>query len=182
MCKLIAWCSTHEHKAHVCTMQPAMLRTRCISMLVTQIAMHQHPVWMQNAPKLKVAIVGSGLAGMSTAVELLDQGYDVDVYEQRPFIGGKVASYRDRDGNHVEMGYVVHIEVHHLSMLCILIITSNSWGDIHTYLGVTRWITPLVGAMQPCCHLQRTAKIRPRTVCVHCVMHSVMHISACSEC
>ncbi len=60
---------------------------------------------MQNAPKLKVAIVGSGLAGMSTAVELLDQGYEVDIYEQRPFIGGKVASYRDRDGNHVEMGY-----------------------------------------------------------------------------
>lgn len=28
----------------------------------------------QNAPKLKVAIVGSGLAGLSAAVELLDQG------------------------------------------------------------------------------------------------------------
>jgi monoamine oxidase len=44
------------------------------------------------------------LAGLSTAVELLDQGYDVDIYEQRPFIGGKVASYKDRSGNHVEMG------------------------------------------------------------------------------
>ena len=28
---------------------------------------------LQGAPKLKVAIVGSGLAGLSTAVELLDQ-------------------------------------------------------------------------------------------------------------
>lgn len=28
---------------------------------------------MQDAPKLRVAIVGSGLAGLSTAVELLDQ-------------------------------------------------------------------------------------------------------------
>ena len=55
-------------------------------------------------PKLKVAIVGSGLAGLSTAVELLDQDYEVDIYEQRPFIGGKVASYRDKDGNHIEMG------------------------------------------------------------------------------
>ena len=44
----------------------------------------------QGAPKLKVAIVGSGLAGLSTAVELLDQGYEVDIYEQRPFVGGKV--------------------------------------------------------------------------------------------
>ena len=59
---------------------------------------------LQGAPKLKVAIVGGGLAGLSTAVELLDQGYDVDIYEQRPFIGGKVASYKDRSGNHIEMG------------------------------------------------------------------------------
>ena len=57
----------------------------------------------QNAPKLKAAIVGSGLAGLSTAVELLDQGYEVDIYESRPFIGGKVASWQ-KDGNHVEMG------------------------------------------------------------------------------
>lgn len=46
----------------------------------------------QGAPKLKVAVVGGGLAGLSTAVELLDQGYDVEIYEQRPFIGGKVLS------------------------------------------------------------------------------------------
>lgn len=57
-----------------------------------------------DAPKLKVAIVGSGLAGLSTAVELLDQGYEVDIYESRPFIGGKVASYKDKDGNDIEMG------------------------------------------------------------------------------
>ena len=59
---------------------------------------------VQGAPKLKVAIVGSGLAGLSTAVELLDQGYEVDIYEQRPFVGGKVASFIDKDDNHIEMG------------------------------------------------------------------------------
>jgi len=57
-----------------------------------------------GSPKLRVAIVGGGLAGLSTAVELLDQGHEVEVFEQRPFLGGKVASYVDRDGNHVEMG------------------------------------------------------------------------------
>jgi zeta-carotene desaturase len=66
-----------------------------------------------GAPKLKVAIVGGGLAGLSTAVELLDQGYDVDIYEQRPFIGGKVASYKDRSGNHVEMGLHVFFGCYH---------------------------------------------------------------------
>jgi len=57
-----------------------------------------------GAPKLRVAIVGSGLAGLSTAVELLDQGHEVDIYESRPWIGGKVASFQDKDGNHIEMG------------------------------------------------------------------------------
>ncbi|RLM87131.1 zeta-carotene desaturase, chloroplastic/chromoplastic [Panicum miliaceum] len=57
-----------------------------------------------RGPKLKVAIIGAGLAGMSTAVELLDQGHEVDLYESRPFIGGKVGSFVDRKGNHIEMG------------------------------------------------------------------------------
>jgi NADPH-dependent 2,4-dienoyl-CoA reductase/sulfur reductase-like enzyme len=30
-----------------------------------------------TGPKLKVAVIGSGLAGMSTAVELLEQGHEV---------------------------------------------------------------------------------------------------------
>jgi NADPH-dependent 2,4-dienoyl-CoA reductase/sulfur reductase-like enzyme len=30
-----------------------------------------------RGPKLKVAIIGAGLAGMSTAAELLDQGHEV---------------------------------------------------------------------------------------------------------
>ncbi|XP_073139664.1 zeta-carotene desaturase, chloroplastic/chromoplastic [Henckelia pumila] len=57
-----------------------------------------------RGPKLKVAIIGAGLAGMSTALELLDQGHEVDIYESRSFIGGKVGSFVDRKGNHIEMG------------------------------------------------------------------------------
>ncbi|XP_031487011.1 zeta-carotene desaturase, chloroplastic/chromoplastic isoform X1 [Nymphaea colorata] len=57
-----------------------------------------------RGPKLKVAIIGAGLAGMSTAVELLDQGHEVDIYESRSFIGGKVGSFIDKRGNHIEMG------------------------------------------------------------------------------
>jgi zeta-carotene desaturase len=53
---------------------------------------------------MKVAIVGGGLAGLSTAVELLDQGHEVDIYEGRQWVGGKVASFQDKDGNHIEMG------------------------------------------------------------------------------
>lgn len=57
-----------------------------------------------RGPKLKVAIIGAGLAGMSTAVELLDQGHEVDIYDSRSFIGGKVGSFLDKRGNHIEMG------------------------------------------------------------------------------
>lgn len=57
-----------------------------------------------NAPKLRVVIIGAGLAGLSTAVELLDQGYEVEIFDQRPHVGGKVASWQDKDGNHIEMG------------------------------------------------------------------------------
>jgi zeta-carotene desaturase len=53
---------------------------------------------------MRVAIVGAGLAGMACAIELADAGWDVEIFESRPFIGGKVGSWVDADGNHVEMG------------------------------------------------------------------------------
>ncbi|MDJ0554852.1 MAG: 9,9'-di-cis-zeta-carotene desaturase [Microcoleaceae cyanobacterium MO_207.B10] len=53
---------------------------------------------------MRVAIAGAGLAGMATAVELADAGHQVEIFESRPFVGGKVGSWVDGDGNHVEMG------------------------------------------------------------------------------
>ena len=54
--------------------------------------------------KLKVGIVGAGLAGMVAAMDLADAGHDVELFELRPFVGGKVSSWRDKEGNHIEMG------------------------------------------------------------------------------
>lgn len=53
---------------------------------------------------MRVAIVGAGLAGLAAAVELADAGHEVEMFEARSFIGGKVGSWVDVDGNHVEMG------------------------------------------------------------------------------
>ena len=53
---------------------------------------------------MKIAIVGSGLAGLTAAVDLVDNGHEVEIYESRPFWGGKVGSWVDKEGNHIEMG------------------------------------------------------------------------------
>ena len=53
---------------------------------------------------MKVAIIGAGLAGLSAAVDLCDAGHAVELYEGRSFMGGKVGSWVDDDGNHIEMG------------------------------------------------------------------------------
>ena len=53
---------------------------------------------------MRVAIVGAGLAGMATAIDLADAGVEVEIFESRPFVGGKVGSWVDGDGNHIEMG------------------------------------------------------------------------------
>lgn len=53
---------------------------------------------------MRVAIVGAGLAGLAAAVELADAGHEVEIFEARSFVGGKVGSWIDADGNHIEMG------------------------------------------------------------------------------
>ena len=53
---------------------------------------------------MNIAIVGAGLAGLTAAVDLVDEGHTVNLYESKPFLGGKVGSWEDADGNHIEMG------------------------------------------------------------------------------
>lgn len=48
----------------------------------------------------------------TTKTTITGQGYEVDIYETRPFIGGKVASFRDKDGNDIEMGLHVFFGEH----------------------------------------------------------------------
>ncbi|MUG99720.1 9,9'-di-cis-zeta-carotene desaturase [Scytonema sp. UIC 10036] len=53
---------------------------------------------------MRVAIIGAGLAGLATAVDLADAGCEIHIFESRPFVGGKVSSWVDGNGNHIEMG------------------------------------------------------------------------------
>lgn len=45
----------------------------------------------------EVIIVGSGLAGMSAATRLMEQGCDITLCEQNNFLGGKLGAHRDSD-------------------------------------------------------------------------------------
>jgi len=70
----------------------------------TDRALRGPTVRAKDGRKLKVGIIGAGLGGMVTAMDLSEAGYDVEMFEARRFVGGKVSSWLDKDGNHIEMG------------------------------------------------------------------------------
>lgn len=61
-----------------------------------------------NAPRparpLTIAIAGAGLAGLSTAKYLSDAGHKPIILETRDVLGGKVAAWKDEDGDWYETG------------------------------------------------------------------------------
>jgi hypothetical protein len=48
---------------------------------------------------VRAAVVGGGLAGLAAALELLDAGHDVKLYEARPTLGGAVQTLPEREGD-----------------------------------------------------------------------------------
>jgi squalene-associated FAD-dependent desaturase len=48
---------------------------------------------------MRVAVVGGGLAGLSAALELVDAGHEVALYEARPTLGGAVQTLPRREGD-----------------------------------------------------------------------------------
>lgn len=53
---------------------------------------------------MRVAIAGAGLAGLSCAKYLADAGFTPIVLERRDVLGGKVAAWKDEDGDWYETG------------------------------------------------------------------------------
>ncbi len=53
---------------------------------------------------MKIAIFGAGVAGLCAAVELVDKGHRVEIYEKRKVLGGKVSVWKDSDGDSIESG------------------------------------------------------------------------------
>jgi len=53
---------------------------------------------------MRVAIAGAGLAGLSCAKYLADAGHTPIVYEARDVLGGKIAAWKDEEGDWYETG------------------------------------------------------------------------------
>ena len=89
---------------------------------------------------MRVAIVGAGLAGLVAAVDLVDAGHQVDLYEARPFMGGKVGSWVDEGGNHIEMG--LHVFFFNYANLFALLRKVGAFENLlpkdHTHLFVNK--------------------------------------------
>jgi squalene-associated FAD-dependent desaturase len=47
-------------------------------------------------------VIGGGLAGLASGVALAEAGWRVQLFEQRPFLGGRATSYVLPDGEHVD--------------------------------------------------------------------------------
>ncbi len=58
---------------------------------------------LRQLPKLNVAVVGGGLAGLSAACVLAARGHSVTLLEKNSWVGGKAAIYR-ADGFRFDMG------------------------------------------------------------------------------
>ncbi|MFM8893922.1 MAG: flavin monoamine oxidase family protein [Actinomycetales bacterium] len=64
-----------------------------------------------------VIVIGAGMAGLATALELKEAGYQVHVVEARHRAGGRVRTQRDfPDGLYVEQGATRFPDVHHYTM------------------------------------------------------------------
>ena len=84
-----------------------------------------------NHQRPTVAVVGGGLAGISAGSALANAGYDVELFERRPYLGGRASSYE-----HPGTGEVVDNCQHVLLGCCTNLI------DFYRRLGVEdqiRW-------------------------------------------
>lgn len=57
-----------------------------------------------SSEKKSVLILGGGLAGLTAAKRLTDNGFQVKVLEKRMIFGGKVSAWKDDEGDWIESG------------------------------------------------------------------------------
>ena len=69
--------------------------------------------------KRKVIIIGSGVAGLATAIRMAVMGYPVNVYEKNPYPGGKLSAF-EKKGYHFDEGPSLFTQPKHIEELFLL--------------------------------------------------------------
>lgn len=70
---------------------------------LNQTALQEYFVSERKGNRLKVTVIGAGLAGLSAAEELTRRGHEVVVLEKEPFYGGLAATI-NKDGYEYDLG------------------------------------------------------------------------------
>jgi protoporphyrinogen oxidase len=88
----------------------------------------------------EVIIVGSGLAGISAATRLMEQGFDITLYEQNDFLGGKLGAHRtDGKGDPHEHCYHMYLNWY-----------NNFWQFMREIGALDKFIpSPVIGCRLP---------------------------------
>lgn len=97
---------------------------------------------MTTASGKRVAVIGSGLAGMTAAVVLAKRGLAVELFERESYLGGKVGSWpvelADGTTQHVEHGFHAFFRhYHNLNRLLKRLGVARSFRPIEDYLIMT---------------------------------------------
>src|SRR6056300_1277256 len=86
-----------------------------------------------------VAVIGSGIAGLSAAIRLAVQGKRVVVFEQNPYTGGKVTAF-EKHGFRFDMGPSLFTMPHLVEELFELAgKTPRDYFNYHTHDEVCRY-------------------------------------------
>ena len=90
------------------SLSPFLATTPDFSEVASHLEAQANVQYLKDLPRpdkpAKVLVMGGGLAGLSAAKHLVDAGHEPIVLEARDLLGGKVAAWRDADGDVTETG------------------------------------------------------------------------------
>src|SRR5262245_26070232 len=73
-------------------------RIKCMSSDLPHYGTEEVLMSHSTSAGIRVVVVGAGMAGLTAALRLAERGYNVTVYEEKPFIGGQFGAHTHDGG------------------------------------------------------------------------------------